>query len=113
MVLKIRTATVGSITTDTGTSSGDFITDDNTLILAGQVNVVGAGKGTLDVFLVGGAFGTGNGTLVGTATISGNGSWSYDLASSNVAAARQLADGIYTIRLADAITPSKTIASQN
>jgi VCBS repeat-containing protein len=113
VVLKIRTATVGSIADDTGSSSTDFMTLDNTLALSGQVTTSGNGRGTLDVFLVGGAFGTGNGTLVGTTTITGNGSWTYDLATSSNLAARTLADGTYTIRLADDLAPSRTIATHN
>ena len=74
MALSIRTATVGSISSDTGTSSSDFVTSDTTLTVSGTVTTSGSGAAaTLNIYLVGGAFGTGNGTLVGSTRISAGG----------------------------------------
>jgi hypothetical protein len=113
MAIKIKDATIGSISTDTGSSSTDFVTDDTGPSFSGLVNTVGSGASdTLDIFLVGGVFGTGNGTLIGTVPISASGAWSFNLAASRVVAARTLTDGTYTIRLAEGGPPSKTLASQ-
>ena len=88
MAVKIKSATISSISTDTGASSTDFITDDPTLTISGQVNTTGgSGTDTLDIFLVGGAFGAG--TLVGTVTVSASGNWSFDLTTSSVLAAQK------------------------
>src|SRR5215472_3748842 len=112
MPFKITSATIGSIKDDTGSSSTDFITNDPTLTLSGKVGAAGSGgNDTLNVYLVGSSFGGGNGTLIGSVTISAAGAWSFNLASSSVVAARSLADGSYTIRLATASSPSKTLAS--
>jgi hypothetical protein len=114
MAIKIKDATIGSISTDTGSSSTDFVTDDTGPSFSGLVNTVGSGASdTLDIFLVGGVFGTGNGTLIGTVPISASGAWSFNLAASRVVAARTLTDGTYTIRLAEGGPPSKTLASQS
>jgi hypothetical protein len=113
MAVNIKSATIKSISGDTGTSSTDFVTDDPVQTISGTVNVTGNGASdTLDVFLVGGAFGSGNGTLVGTVSVSASGNWSLNLATSSVLAARHLADGTYIIRLADVSRPSTTLASQ-
>jgi Tol biopolymer transport system component len=113
MALRIRNATIGSISADTGTSSTDFITDDTTLTLSGTVTTTGSeGTATLDIFLVGGAFGTGNGTLVGAVAISAGGAWTFNLTTSSVVAAQNLANGTYRIRLAAASAPSTTLASR-
>ena len=103
MAIHVKGATIDAIITDTGSSSTDFITSDQTLTLTGsitQTNGKGA-AGSLDIFLIGGAFGTGKGTLVGSVSVSGTGSWTFNLATSANVNAQSLADGTYTIRLAD------------
>lgn len=104
MAIHVRGATVDSISDDTGSSATDFVTSDRTLTLAGSITrTSGSGAaGTLNIFLAGGAFGTGRGTLVGSVSVSGNGSWTFNLATSTDVNAQSLADGTYTIRIADA-----------
>src|SRR4051794_21720191 len=108
MTITISSATITSITTDTGTSSTDFLTNDTTLILGGSITAAsGGGTGTLGIWLTGGAFGTG--TLVGSVSVSGTGAWSFDLTSSSNVNAQSLADGTYTITITNnntSITPS-------
>ena len=114
MAIHVKGATIDSITTDTGSSGTDFITSDRTLTLAGSItktNGNGA-AGSLDIFLVGGAFGTGKGTLVGSLSVSGTGSWTFNLATSTNVNAQSLADGIYTIRLADNGAKNTSLATE-
>ncbi|MFT3786743.1 MAG: Ig-like domain-containing protein [Tepidisphaeraceae bacterium] len=68
-----------SITTDTGTSSTDRITSDNTLILSGTAEA----SSTVTITRVG----TG---VIGTVTANASGAWSYDYTGTT------LADGTYT-----------------
>jgi Tol biopolymer transport system component len=113
MALRIRTATVDAIGTDTGASPSDFVTHDTTLTLAGTAATSGSGTpATLNIYLVGGGFGGGNGTLVGSVRMAAAGAWFYDLTQSGLPAARNLANGTYTIRLADAAAPATTLASR-
>ncbi len=114
MAIHVRGATIDSITADTGSSATDFITSDRTLTLAGSITrTVGSGAaGTLNIFLVGGVFGTGRGTLVGSVSVSGTGSWTFNLAASTDINAQSLADGTYTIRLADSGFRSRSLTTQ-
>jgi VCBS repeat-containing protein len=114
MAIHIKGATIDSITEDTGSSRTDFITSDRTLTLAGSITETsGTGAaGSLDIFLVGGAFGTGKGTLVGSVSVSDTGSWTFNLATSSNVDAQSLADGTYTIRLADPETQNTSLATQ-
>ena len=114
MSIHIKGATIDSITDDTGSSGTDFITSDRTLTLAGSITETsGTGAaGSLDIFLVGGAFGTGKGTLVGSVSVSDTGSWTFNLATSSNVDAQSLADGTYTIRLADPETQNTSLATQ-
>ena len=62
MAITISAATITGITTDSGSSTTDFITNDQTLILSGGITgKSGTGSGTLGIWLSGGSFGTGNG----------------------------------------------------
>jgi hypothetical protein len=104
MAITISAATVTGIATDSGSSATDFITNDQTLILSGGITgQSGGGSGTLGIWLSGGSFGTGNGgkgTLVGTFTVgTSTTSWTYDLTTSSVVAAKSLADGTYTVHI--------------
>ena len=114
MAIHIKGATIDSIIKDTGSSRTDFITSDRTLTLAGSITETsGTGAaGSLDIFLVGGAFGTGKGTLVGSVSVSDTGSWTFNLATSSNVDAQSLADGTYTIRLADPETQNTGLATQ-
>src|SRR5262245_65848475 len=62
--------TFDAIVNDTGVSTTDFITKDNTLTLKGQVEYHGAGNLSFDVYLRGGEFGA-TLTKVGTITLNG------------------------------------------
>jgi hypothetical protein len=96
-LLTIRSASVTALTTDTGLSGTDFITSDPTLVLSGVV-VDTTGTSTLNVWLSGGAFGTG--VRVGQISITtATTTWSLDLTTSSVVAARNLTAGTYTITL--------------
>src|SRR5712691_6792993 len=101
MTIHIDGATITSITTDTGASSSDFITNDTTLTISGSITSTNGSGGTdtLQIFLIGGAFGGGTGTQVGSVSISGTGAWSFDLTTSSNINAQSLADGTYTIRI--------------
>jgi len=114
MAIHIKGATIDSITDDTGSSRSDFITSDRTLTLAGSITETsGTGAaGSLDILLVGGAFGTGKGTLVGSVSVSDTGSWTFNLATSSNVDAQSLADGTYTIRLADPEAENTSLATQ-
>src|SRR4051812_9709781 len=119
MAITISTATITGITTDSGSSTTDFITNDQTLILSGGITgKSGSGSGTLGIWLSGGSFGTGNGgkgTLVGTFTVgTSTTSWTYDLTTSSVVAAKSLADGTYTIHITNgSATGASDLASQS
>ena len=99
----ITAATISSISTDSGNSSTDFVTNDQTLTLAGTANVsAGTGSATLGIWLTGGTFGAG--TLVGSISegTTGNGiNWSFDLTTSGVVNAQNLAAGTYSIVVTD------------
>ncbi|MEW6758977.1 MAG: Ig-like domain-containing protein, partial [Acidobacteriota bacterium] len=70
---------VASISTDTGTSSSDGITSDNTLVFSGTAE---AGS-TVHVFL--------DGAEIGTTVADGSGTWSFDYTGTT------LADGPYSV----------------
>jgi hypothetical protein len=95
-VLSVKKASLIGIATDTGTV-GDFITDDNTLVLSGTDK--DSGSSTLGIWISGGVYGSlngGKGTLIGTVTLSpGQTGWSFDFSGT------KLADGTYTISLTD------------
>src|SRR5262249_18705297 len=79
-------ASLTAITTDSGTS-GDFITNDNTLIFSGTES----GISTLGIWISGGIYGTGNGgkgTLIGTVPTDSrqkSSSWSFNYAGTTLA----------------------------
>jgi len=80
-----ETLTIASITSDSGASSSDFITSDNTLIFNGSLgSTLAAGEG-VRISLDGG-------TTWQTAVVSGT-TWSYDNT------ATPLADGTYTVQV--------------
>jgi len=96
MAYNLTSISVGSISTDSG--AADFITNDNTLTISGTTVGNGSGSQTLSIYLTGPGF-SGE-TFVGTVSVtSGSPSWSYDLTTSSVAAAKLLADGNYTIKV--------------
>jgi hypothetical protein len=98
-------ANITSITTDSGNST-DFITNDQTLTISGDASISLVGS-TLGIWLQGGAFATP--TLVGTVDMTGLLGlvvpWSFDLTTSANVNAQSLADGTYTIIVADTLTP--------
>ena len=109
MAIHLKNGTIDSIGTDTGTSSSDFVTSDQTLIIHGNVSTNGHGGSlTLGIWLSGGSFGVANGgkgTLVGTVGgITASGLWSFNLTTSSVTAAQLLANGSYTIHLTNGTT---------
>jgi hypothetical protein len=97
----IKTASITTITADTGSFSTDFITADRTLTIGGDLTIQGGGGGTLGIWLSGGSFGSGKGTLVGSVAIGGSGPWSFDLATS-------LPDGTYAIHITNGTSTGAT-----
>ncbi|WP_394391187.1 Ig-like domain-containing protein [Shewanella woodyi] len=79
-----HTVTITSITQDTGSASDDFITNDNTLIFSGTVDL--GDSSTLVVNIAGTDYTTDNGLV-----IDAQGNWSIDLTSTT------LTDGTYTV----------------
>lgn len=109
--MAITNVSLSSVTTDTGVSSSDLITQDRSLLLAGYVDDTAA---TIGIWIAGGAFGFGNGgkgTLVGTATGGGTTTWTFDLTTSGVVSAHELADGVYTVSLAEGTSAVATAIS--
>ncbi|WP_215899332.1 Ig-like domain-containing protein, partial [Acinetobacter tandoii] len=80
-----QTVTFDSITNDTGSSNSDFITNDNTLLFKGTVDL--ADGNTLSVSVNGITYNTGDPKL----TVDGSGNWTLDLTGS------ALLDGSYTV----------------
>ena len=105
-------ANITSITTDSGTPS-DFITNDRSLTIGGDANVTLVGS-TLGIWIQGGAFATP--TLVGTVDMTfllGLAvPWSFDLTTSAEVDAQSLADGTYTIIVADTLLPLTAFDTQ-
>src|SRR5262249_35807592 len=70
VMLTVNSASITSISVDSGASSSDFVTNDTILQFNGNVSSSsGTGSGTIGIWLSGGQFGTGNGgkgTLVGS-----------------------------------------------
>ncbi|VEE62464.1 CshA-type fibril repeat [Shewanella putrefaciens] len=79
-----NTVAITSITQDTGSSSSDFITNDNTLVFHGTVDL--DDNSTLAVTINGVTYTTANGLV-----IDAQGNWSVDLTGT------VLADGTYTV----------------
>uniref|UniRef100_Q0HQI3 Putative outer membrane adhesin like protein n=1 Tax=Shewanella sp. (strain MR-7) TaxID=60481 RepID=Q0HQI3_SHESR len=79
-----NTVAITSITQDTGSSSSDFITNDNTLVFHGTVDL--DDESTLVVTINGVDYTTANGLM-----IDAQGNWSVDLTGT------ALPDGIYTV----------------
>ncbi|ASK70780.1 adhesin [Shewanella bicestrii] len=79
-----NTVAITSITQDTGSSSSDFITNDNTLVFHGTVDL--DDNSTLAVTINGVTYTTANGLV-----IDAQGNWSVDLTGT------VLPDGIYTV----------------
>ncbi|ABI37464.1 putative outer membrane adhesin like protein [Shewanella sp. MR-4] len=79
-----NTVAITSITQDTGSSSSDFITNDNTLVFHGTVDL--DDNSTLAVTINGNTYTVGNGLV-----IDAQGNWSVDLTGT------VLADGTYTV----------------
>ena len=71
--------TITAISTDTGVSSTDGITSDNTLIISGT----GDANSTITIFI--------DGVIQGTTTTDGSGNWSFDYSATT------LPDGPYTL----------------
>ena len=117
MSVHISTASIGSITSDNGNSSSDFITNDPTLVLNGSVTATGSGTpAKLGIWISGGGFGHGHGgkgTLVGYATVDLSGTWTYDLTTSSVVNATSLSNGTYDFQITDGTSNNAAVlASQ-
>ena len=107
-LLPLNSASVTSITSDTGSSATDFITTDPTLVLNGTV-ANKTSNNVLNIWLSGGTFG--GGVRVGQINLAPSQTavpWSFDLATSSVLAARNLADGKFTITLNKSATRIKS-----
>ncbi|GMA80493.1 retention module-containing protein [Shewanella glacialipiscicola] len=93
-----NTVAITSITDDTGASGSDFITNDNTLVFNGTVDL--GDNSTLAVTINGVVYTTANGLVI---DVSGN--WSIDLTDS------ELADGTYPVSatVTDLAGNSKTV----
>src|SRR5262249_34485802 len=57
-LLNIQSASITAVTTDTGVSSTDFITNDPALVLSGSISNKNS-TSTLNIWLSGGVFGSG------------------------------------------------------
>ncbi|MEN8619426.1 retention module-containing protein, partial [Shewanella baltica] len=93
-----NTVAITSITDDTGASGSDFITNDNTLVFNGTVDL--GDNSTLAVTINGVVYTTANGLV-----IDANGNWSIDLTGT------PLADGTYPVSatVTDLAGNSKTV----
>ncbi|MDP5147066.1 retention module-containing protein, partial [Shewanella sp. ULN5] len=93
-----NTVAITSITDDTGASGSDFITNDNTLVFNGTVDL--GDNSTLAVTINGVVYTTANGLV-----IDASGNWSIDLTSTT------LADGTYPVSatVTDVAGNSKTV----
>src|SRR5262249_32298972 len=92
---KKASASLNGITTDSGTT-GDFITNDNTLIFSGTGKKISTN--TLGIWISGGTYGNGNGgkgTLIGTVNQDHGATWRFNYTGTT------LADGTYTVSLTD------------
>src|SRR5947207_11788721 len=102
----ITGASISSIATDTGSVAADFVTADQTITISGACDVsAGSGAATLGIWLTGGVFGAG--TLVGSvleSTAAAGIGWSFDLTTSGVISAQNLAAGSYSIVVTDGTT---------
>ncbi|WP_036018213.1 Ig-like domain-containing protein [Paraburkholderia mimosarum] len=78
-----ETVTIGSITVDTGVSSSDFITSDNTLVFSGSIGTALAAGDGVRISLDGGA--------TWSMALAANKAWLFDNTST------PLADGTYTV----------------
>uniref|UniRef100_UPI003D1BBAD5 retention module-containing protein n=4 Tax=Aeromonas veronii TaxID=654 RepID=UPI003D1BBAD5 len=96
-----NTVAITGITQDTGSSGSDFITNDNTLVFRGTVDL--GDNSTLVVTINGTVYTTANGLVIDT-----DGNWSVDLTGT------ELADGTYPVvaTVTDVAGNSKTV-SQN
>ncbi|MEH8265331.1 retention module-containing protein, partial [Aeromonas veronii] len=79
-----NTVAITGITQDTGSSGSDFITNDNTLVFRGTVDL--GDNSTLAVTINGTVYTTANGLVIDT-----DGNWSVDLTGT------ELADGTYPV----------------
>ncbi|WP_253186650.1 Ig-like domain-containing protein [Aeromonas sp. YN13HZO-058] len=93
------TVTITGITQDTGASSSDFITNDNTLVFRGTVDL--GDNSTLAVTINNVVYTTANGLVIDT-----DGNWSVDLTGT------ELADGTYPVvaTVTDVAGNSKTVS---
>ncbi|WP_052418852.1 beta strand repeat-containing protein, partial [Acinetobacter tandoii] len=98
-----QTVTFDSITNDTGSSSTDLITNDNTLLFKGTVDL--ADGNTLSVSVNGVTYNTGDPKL----TVDGSGNWTLDLTGS------ALLDGTYPViaTVTDTAGNTASTTSQN
>lgn len=108
--MSITGASITGITSDTGSSGSDYNTSDKTLTISGTAARSGTGSDILYIYLSGGSFSGGtDGQLVGQVTLpQGQTTWSFDLTTSSVVGAQNLADGTYTIRVDNSATASST-----
>ncbi|PWB12968.1 hypothetical protein DCO44_16555, partial [Acinetobacter sp. AM] len=98
-----KTVTFDSITNDTGSSNSDFITNDNSLLFKGTVDLADGNSLSVKV---------GSTTYLATdprLTVDGSGNWTLDLTGST------LLDGSYAVvaTVTDAAGNSKSTTSQN
>ncbi|QNF15451.1 retention module-containing protein [Aeromonas jandaei] len=94
-----NTVAITGITQDTGSSGSDFITNDNTLVFRGTVDL--GDNSTLAVTINGTVYTTANGLVIDT-----DGNWSVDLTGT------ELADGTYPVvaTVTDVAGNSKTVS---
>ncbi|MGU5658365.1 retention module-containing protein, partial [Aeromonas veronii] len=94
-----NTVAITGITQDTGSSGSDFITNDNTLVFRGTVDL--GDNSTLAVTINGTVYTTANGLVIDT-----DGNWSVDLTGT------KLADGTYPVvaTVTDVAGNSKTVS---
>ncbi|MFA5327282.1 MAG: DUF4347 domain-containing protein, partial [Prolixibacteraceae bacterium] len=97
-LLAVSTASITSITTDTGNSSSDFITSDQTLIIGG-LYTSGSSNNSLYMWVDGSRY------TVAIANYQTNASWTYNYTGHN------LTDGNHTITLTNTTSSSSTLAS--
>jgi hypothetical protein len=94
MAVHINSASIAGITTDSGSSSTDFYTNDQTLVVSGTATVTGGGTAaTLGVWAVSGTGPTATYTYLGDVSVSASGAWTFSTASSS------LPQGSYTLQV--------------
>src|SRR4051794_21665175 len=101
--MSVKKATLTGLTTDSGTS-GDFITNDNTLVFNGTDQLQNGGSNVLGIWILGGTYLTR--TFLGSVNLGpGQTTWSFDFQNTS------LPSGNYTISLTDSTTNTANVLS--